>query len=149
MGLLKHLLFWPVTGPEFLIEFSLGKVEQTAREQLTDDQSVKEDLLALQMQLELGEIDDERYLEREAELMQRLRDVRYWREQFGMGTSGGPVQVARQETDGGEGSGEEPSVAENVVASPEGTDETEEEGPRSGGIASPEGASVEISFDWE
>jgi hypothetical protein len=145
MGLLKHLLFWPVTGPEFLVKFSLGKVEQTAREELTDDQSVKEDLLALQMQLELGEIDDEEYVEREAALMQRLRDVRYWREQFGMGTSGGPVQVARQEP----AEEEAPSVAENVVASPEGTDETEEEGPRRGGIASPEGASVEIGFDWE
>lgn len=145
MGLLKHLLFWPVTGPQFLIEFSLGKVEQTAREQLTDDQPVKEDLLALQMQLELGEIDDDQYVEREAALMQRLRDVRYWREQFGMGTSGGPVQVARSQLE--EESG--PAVAENVVASPEGTDETADEAPRRGGIASPEGASVEISFDWE
>ena len=45
MGLLKHLLFWPVTGPQFLIEFSLGKVNDTVREQLTDDQLVKEDLL--------------------------------------------------------------------------------------------------------
>ena len=99
MGLLKHLLFWPVTGPQFLIEFALGKVEDTAREELTDDQSVKEDLLALQMQLELGEIDDDQYVEREEALMQRLRDVRHWREQFGMGTGGGPVRVARDRTE--------------------------------------------------
>ena len=26
MGFLKHLLFWPVTGPMYLTEFSLGKV---------------------------------------------------------------------------------------------------------------------------
>jgi hypothetical protein len=127
MGLLKHLLFWPVTGPEFLIKFSLGKVEDAAREQLTDDQSVKEDLLALQMQLELGEVDDEEYVAREAELMQRLRDVRSWREQFGMGTGGGPVRVARQE--------------EEAQAEPE--------PDRTPVLPSTEGASVEVNFDWE
>jgi len=31
---------------------------------------------------------------REAEIMQQLRQVREWREQFGMSTSGGPVRVA-------------------------------------------------------
>jgi hypothetical protein len=146
MGLLKHLLFWPVTGPQFLIEFSLGKVEDTVREQLTDDQSVKEDLLALQMQLELGEIDDEEYVVREAALMQRLREVREWREEFGMGTSGGPVRVRREPS---AETGETPDLAEQVIASPEGTDDRVDEEPPRGGIASPEGASVEISFDWE
>ena len=144
MGLLKHLLFWPVTGPQFLIEFSLGKVEDTVREQLTDDQIVKEDLLALQMQLELGEIDDEQYVAREAELMHRLRDVRHWREEFGMGTSGGPVQVVREDR------GDDlPNVAEEVVGSPDGTDDRTDETPPRGGIASPDGASVELSLDWE
>ena len=142
MGLLKHLLFWPVTGPQFLIEFSLGKVEDTVREQLTDDQSVKEDLLALQMQLELGEIDDDEYVAREAALMHRLREVREWREEFGMGTAGGPVRVRREPE-------ATPDLAEQVIASPEGTDDRVDEEPPRGGIASPEGASVEVSFDWE
>jgi Gas vesicle protein G len=142
MGLLKHLLFWPVTGPQFLIEFSLGKVNETVREQLTDDQSVKEDLLALQMQLELGEIDDDEYVAREAALMQRLREVREWREEFGMGTSGGPVRVRREAEP-------TPDLAEQVIASPDGTDDRVDEAPPRGGIASPEGASVEVSFDWE
>ena len=109
------------------------------REQLTDDQAVKEDLLALQMQLELGEIDDEEYVEREAALMQRLRDVRHWREQFGMGTSGGPVQVRRarpcRRRD------ETPDVAENLAAAPESTRRgARTRTRRRGGIASPEGA---------
>ena len=81
--------------PEFLVRFSLDKVGDTARLELTDDGPVKEDLLALQMQLELEEIDETEYVAREAELMQRLRDVRHWREEFGMGTGGGPVRVAR------------------------------------------------------
>jgi hypothetical protein len=131
VGLLKHVLFWPVTGPEFLIKFSLGKVEDAAREQLTDDQSVKEELLALQMQLELGEVDDEEYVAREAELMQRLRDVRHWREQFGMGTGGGPVRVARREEEEAAGA------------------EVDDAAPAEPVLPSTEGASVEVNFDWE
>lgn len=138
MGLLKHLLFWPVTGPNFLARFSLDKVQDAVREQLTDDQAVKEDLLALQMQLELGEIDDDEYVAREAALMQRLRDVRHWREQFGMGTSGGPVRVSG-------GGAEQAEPAE----SPESPPEEDGEAPRRGGIASSEGASVEFDLDWD
>jgi hypothetical protein len=95
LGLLKHLLFWPVTGPKFLIDFSLGKVEGVVREELTDDSSVKAELLELQLLLELGDIDDDEYVRREAVLMSRLRDIREWRERFGMGVSGGAVRVAR------------------------------------------------------
>lgn len=135
MGLLKHLLFWPVTGPEFLVKFSLGKVEETMRQELTDDQPVKEDLLALQMQLELGEIGDDEYVEREAELMLRLREVRQWREEFGMGIAGGPVRVA--------GSG---GAVEAVDDAPETV--TGEEPPR-GGIARAGGASVELDPGWD
>ncbi|MEX2582770.1 MAG: gas vesicle protein GvpG [Gemmatimonadota bacterium] len=145
MGLIKHLLFWPVTGPSFLTRFSLGKVGDTVREELTNDAAVKEELLSLQMRVELGELDDEQYIAEEAALMERLRAVRYWREQFGMGTSGGPVRVAAGE--------DEPNVAEDVVATPEGegslsADEADE-APKGGGIAKPDGASVEVNFDWE
>lgn len=145
VGLLKHLLFWPVTGPEFLVKFSLDKVQGAVREQLTDDQSVKEDLLSLQMRLELGEIDDEQYVEEEAALMARLREVRRWREEFGMGTGGGPVRVARvaSESEGGTGTGDE-AGRETVE---DGADRDAPAPPR--GIASPEGASVEIRFDEE
>jgi len=99
MGLLKHLLFWPVTGPKFLIDFSMDKVNGVVRDELTDDTPVKAELLELQLQLELGDIDDEQYIAREAVLMQRLREIRDWREKLGMGVSGGPVRVARPEDD--------------------------------------------------
>ncbi|HSH45366.1 MAG TPA: gas vesicle protein GvpG [Longimicrobiales bacterium] len=97
MGLLKHLLFWPVTGPSFLTRFSLEKVEDAVRTELTDDSAVRKDLMELQLELEMGEIDDEEYVAREAELMHRLRQVREWRERFGMATSGGLVRVARDQ----------------------------------------------------
>lgn len=97
MGLLSKLLTFPVSGPVAGIKWSLEMVERTAREELTDDTPIKQDIMALQLALESGEIDDAQYLVREGELMQRLRDVRYWREQFGMGVSGGPVRVRRDE----------------------------------------------------
>jgi hypothetical protein len=95
MGLLTNILFFPVTGPVAGIRWSLNKVMQVAEEELTDDTPVKQELMELQMQLELGDISDEQYVEREAVLMARLRDVRAWRERLGKATSGGPVRVAR------------------------------------------------------
>ena len=95
MGLLTKLLFFPIAGPVAGIKWSLGKVQNVVEEELTDDTPIKQDLMELQMRLELGDITDAEYLEREAELMARLRDVRAWRERLGKATSGGPVRVAR------------------------------------------------------
>jgi hypothetical protein len=123
MGLLKHLLFWPVTGPLFLLDFSMAKVEGVVKEQLTDDSEVKAELLELQLLLELGDIDDEEFVVRETAIMYRLREIREWRERFGMGVSGGPVKVAA----------EEPGEEEKKI--PE--------------VASPGEASIDLHLDWE
>ena len=101
MGLLSHLLFWPVTGPVAGIRWSLNKVIEVAEEELTDDTPVKQELMELQMQLELGDIDDAEYVRRESELMARLREVRAWRERLGKSVSGGPVRVAGGDDDRG------------------------------------------------
>jgi hypothetical protein len=94
MGLLTNILLAPFLGPVWWTKWTLEKVDRVVRDQLTDDTPVKEDLMALQMQLEMGEIEDDEYVRREAEIMQRFREVREWREKFGMATSGGPVRVA-------------------------------------------------------
>ena len=99
MGLLSKLLTFPVSGPVAGIRWSLEMVDRTAREELTDDTAIKQELMELQMLLELGDIDDAEYVRREAVLMQRLREVREWRERLGKGVSGGPVRVARNEGD--------------------------------------------------
>lgn len=99
MGLLTHLLFFPVTGPVAGIRWSLKKVMQVAEEELTDDAPVKQELMELQMKLELGDIDDAEYVRREAELMDRLREVRAWRERLGKSVTGGPVRVASGDAD--------------------------------------------------
>jgi hypothetical protein len=94
MGLLTNILLAPFLSPVWGTRWTLEKVDRVVREQLTDDTPIKEDLMALQLQLEMGEIDDAEYVKREADIMQRLREVREWREKFGMSTSGGPVRVA-------------------------------------------------------
>ncbi|MDQ6689723.1 MAG: gas vesicle protein GvpG [Gemmatimonadota bacterium] len=94
MGLLTNILLAPFLGPIYGARWTLDKVDRVVREELTDDTPIKEELMALQLQLEMGEIDDPEYVRREAEIMQRLRQVREWREQFGMSTGGGPVRVA-------------------------------------------------------
>ena len=95
MGLLSKVVFFPITGPVAGIRWSLNKVIQVAEEELTDDAPVKQELMELQMKLELGDITDDEYVEREAVLMARLREVRAWRERLGKATAGGPVRVAR------------------------------------------------------
>jgi hypothetical protein len=107
MGLLTNILFFPVTGPLAGIRWTLRKVGQVVDEELTDDSAIKQELMELQMQLELGDIDDVEYVRREAELMARLREVRAWRERLGKGVSGGPVKVSSGEDS--EGGGDEES----------------------------------------
>jgi len=79
--------------------WTLDKVRRAVEDELTDDSTIKEDLMRLQLELEAGDIDEDEYLEREKAIMLRLRDVRAWREQLGMSVGGGPVRVARDDDD--------------------------------------------------
>jgi hypothetical protein len=99
MGLLSNILFFPVTGPVAGIKWSLRKVAQVVDEELTDDTAIKQELMELQMRLELGDIDDDEYVRREADIMLRLREVRAWRERLGKSVPGGPVRVSSGDSD--------------------------------------------------
>ncbi len=99
MGLLSSILLAPFTGPWSGTMWTLDKVQRSVEEQLIDDTPIKEDLMNLQLALEVGDIDDDEYVRREAEIMQRLREVRDWRERLGKGNAGGPVRVARERED--------------------------------------------------
>jgi hypothetical protein len=153
MGILKHLLFWPVTGPLFLAEFSLNKVQGVVREELTDDTRIKAELMELQLKLELGDIDDAEYIAQEATLMQQLRDVRHWREQFGMGVSGGPVRVQSQEREAEVVPDDSAAVvSEDDARAAAAEDEVESRASpaRAPRVADPRGgADVEINLDWD
>jgi len=73
MGLLTNILLAPFLAPIYGTKWTLDKVDRVVRAE---------------------------YVRREAELMQRFREVREWREKLGMPTSGGPVRVAEgDETD--------------------------------------------------
>ena len=97
MGLLTNILLAPFLGPVWGARWTLEKVDRVVKEELTDDTPIKEELMELQLKLEMDEIDDAEYTRRETELMQRLREVREWREKYGMSTSGGPVRVAESD----------------------------------------------------
>ena len=72
MFLVDDLLMAPVNGFKFI----LGQIQKMADQELNDDTVIKEQLLELQMRLELDEISDAEYQEREAELFARLRALK-------------------------------------------------------------------------
>jgi len=72
MFLLDDILLSPVSGFKFI----LGQIQKMADQELNDDTRIKEQLIELQMRLELEEISDEEYQEREAELFSRLRAIK-------------------------------------------------------------------------
>ena len=58
------------------IKFVLGKIAAAADAELNDDSRLREELLAAQMRLELGEIGEEEFRALEADLLARLREIR-------------------------------------------------------------------------
>jgi hypothetical protein len=72
MFFIDDLLFAPVNGFKFI----LNQIQKIADKELNDDTFIKEQLLELQMRLELDEISEEEYKEREADLFARLREIK-------------------------------------------------------------------------
>ncbi|MDQ3821272.1 MAG: gas vesicle protein GvpG [Acidobacteriota bacterium] len=72
MFLIDDLLLAPVNGFKFI----LSQIQKIADQELNDDQFIKEQLLELQMRLELDEISEEEYAEREKDLFARLRAIK-------------------------------------------------------------------------
>lgn len=58
------------------VHFVLDKLERVANSDTEDPAQLREALLEAQMQLELGEITEEQFVELEASLMVRLRAIR-------------------------------------------------------------------------
>ena len=69
--LLDDILFSPVNGVVWLGE----KIKETAEADMFDESKIYESLFALQMQLDMGEITEEEYQEKEAELMERMNEI--------------------------------------------------------------------------
>jgi hypothetical protein len=58
------------------LEFVLDKILAAAEAESHDDSALREQLLEAQMQLELGEISDERFAEIERDLLAKIREIR-------------------------------------------------------------------------
>lgn len=71
MFLIDDLLLAPFKGFNFI----MSTLRRVAEEQWTDDAPLKEQLLALQLQLDEGELTEEQYLEAEAAILREIREV--------------------------------------------------------------------------
>jgi Gas vesicle protein G len=58
------------------IRFVLGKIAAAVEAELNDDSRLREELLAAQMRLELGEMTEEEFARFEADILPRLREIR-------------------------------------------------------------------------
>jgi len=58
------------------IKFVLDKIAAAVDAEVNDDGRLREELLAAQMRLEVGEISPEEFAALEAELLRRLREIR-------------------------------------------------------------------------
>jgi hypothetical protein len=72
MLFIDDLLLLPFSGFRFI----LGQIQKLADQELNDESVIKEQLLELQMRLELEEVSEEEFTEREAELFARLRVIK-------------------------------------------------------------------------
>lgn len=72
MLFIDDLLLLPFSGFRFI----LGQIQKFADQELNDESLIKEQLLELQMRLELEEVSEEEFAEREAEIFARLRAIK-------------------------------------------------------------------------
>lgn len=74
--MLFKILGAPIGGPIAGMKFIFNQILDMAERELYDEDRIREDLLLLQVQLEDGDIKEEEYVEREAEVLARLRAAR-------------------------------------------------------------------------
>lgn len=81
--MLFKILGAPITAPAAGLKFIFHQIQEMANQELFDEHRIYDELLLLQVQLDDGEISEEEYNEREADIMVRLRAARAHREQTG------------------------------------------------------------------
>jgi hypothetical protein len=74
--MLFKLLGAPLGLPLAGMKFVFRQLADLADQELNDEGVLREQLLLLQVQLEDGEIDEDEYVEREAVLLARLREIK-------------------------------------------------------------------------
>ncbi len=94
------------------IKFVLSKIVDAVDSQLNDDTVLREELLAAQMRLELGEISEKEFATIEADLLARLREIR--ERQRGPTPAPGEMRITGIEARFDDGSGD--ADAEDAAA---------------------------------
>ena len=97
------------------IRFVFDKLAQAVDAELTDDTVLREELLAAQMRLELGEITEAEFAETEASLLRRIREVR---ERHTASPGAGAVRISGVEAEFAGDEHETGGAPETEAASP-------------------------------
>ena len=58
------------------LRFVFDQIATAVDQEMNDETSLRQDLLAAQMQVELGEMDEEEFADLEREILARLREIR-------------------------------------------------------------------------
>jgi len=74
--MLFKLLGAPLSLPLAGVKFVFRQVADLADQELNDEGVLRDQLLLLQVQLEEGDIDEDDYVEQEADLLARLREIK-------------------------------------------------------------------------
>ncbi len=77
MFLLDDILLAPLKGVVFIAE----EINEVIEKEMSDEGSIKERLMALQLKFEIDEIDEEEYDRREDELLEILANIREKKQQ--------------------------------------------------------------------
>jgi uncharacterized membrane protein len=72
MLIIDDILLAPLKG----IFFIANKINEVIEKEMSDEGSIKERLMALQLKFEMDEIDEEEYDKREDELLKLLENIR-------------------------------------------------------------------------
>ena len=94
------------------IKFVLGKIAAAVEAELNDDSRLREELLAAQMRLELGEMTEQEFATFEADILARLREIR--ERQLGPTPAAGEMRITGIEARFDDGSGD--ADAEDAAA---------------------------------
>jgi len=68
----------PVTGPYQSAKWMFEKIHEEVEGEQTDEERVKSRLMELQLRYEIGELEEEQYLEQEELIMEDLAAIREW-----------------------------------------------------------------------
>lgn len=82
LKLLGNLLAAPVKGPVRGFEFILNSIQDEVEAEAFDESKVQGELMQLGLRFQAGEIDEVEYQEKEDALLERLNEIRHYKEGY-------------------------------------------------------------------